>query len=134
MTILFDFTLLENDFSFFIVKQNRHAPTKWHRKHVRKGLFRKIHEKLCTKGHFNFKTPLRARTKGGFLEKTTKNYARKAISILNTVSRAHERVFFEKIYEKLRTKGLFNFKTPFRARTKGCFSYRLLSAKMCAAP
>ncbi|WP_315257122.1 hypothetical protein [Segatella oulorum] len=39
MTILFDFTLLENDFSFFIVKQNRHAPAKWHRKRVRKGLF-----------------------------------------------------------------------------------------------
>ena len=66
MTILFDFTFLENDLSFFIVKQNRHAPAKWHRKRVRKGLFEKKHEKLRAKGHFDFTSPFRARTKGAF--------------------------------------------------------------------
>ena len=67
MTILFDFTLLENDLSFFIVKQNRHAPAKWHRKRIRKGCFeKKIHEKLRAKGHFDFKTPFARVRKGAF--------------------------------------------------------------------
>mgnify|MGYP000461395520 CR=1 FL=1 len=134
MTILFDFTLLENDLSFFIVKQKRHAPAKWHRKLVKKRTYEKNHEKLRAKGYFNFKTPLRACTKGVFEKKSTKNYARKAISILKHPFARVRKGVFEKNYEKLRTKGLFNFKTPFRARTKRCFSYRLLSAKMCAAP
>ena len=76
MTILFDFTLLENDLSFFIVKQNRHAPAKWHRKRIRKGCFeKKIHEKLRAKGHFDFKTPFARVRKGAFekkLRKTTR--------------------------------------------------------------
>ena len=66
MTILFDFTLLENDLSFFIVKQNRHAPAKWHRKRVRKGCFEKNYEKQRAKGHFDFTSPFRARTQGAF--------------------------------------------------------------------
>ena len=48
MTILFDFTLLENDLSFFIVKQNRHAPAKWHRKRIRKeGAYRLLLAEMC---------------------------------------------------------------------------------------
>lgn len=97
MTILFDFTFLENDLSFFIVKQNRHTPAKWHRKRVRKGCF----------------------------EKTTKNYARKAISILKHLSRTRERGFLKKKHEKLRAKGHFDFTSPFRARTKGAFTIGL---------
>ena len=75
MTILFDFTLLENDLSFFIVKQNIHTPAKWHRKRVRKGCFEKNYEKLRAKGHFDFKTPFARVRKGAFekkLRKTTR--------------------------------------------------------------
>ena len=98
MTILFDFTFLENDLSFFIVKQNRHAPAKWYRKRVRKGCFeKKIYEKLRAKGHFDFKTPFA--------------HARKGL--------------FEKKHEKLRAKGHFDFTSPFRARTKGAFTIGL---------
>ena len=98
MTILFDFTLLENDLSFFIVKQNRHTPAKWHRKRVRKGCFEK---------------------------RSTKNYARRAISILKHLSRVYERGLLKKNYEKLRAKGHFDFTSPFRARTKGAFTIGL---------
>lgn len=94
MTILFDFTFLENDLSFFIVKQNRHAPAKWHRKRVRKGCFEK---------------------------RSTKNYARRAISILKHPFARVRKGAFEKNYEKLRAKGYFNFKTPFAHARKGLF-------------
>ena len=97
MTILFDFTLLENDLSFFIVKQNIHTPAKWHRKRVRKGCFEKNYEKLRAKGHFDFKTPFA--------------HARKGL--------------FEKKHEKLRAKGHFDFTSPFRARMKGAFTIGL---------
>ena len=93
MTILFDFTLLENDLSFFIVKQKRHAPAKWHRKLVRKRTYEKI----------------------------TKNYARKAISILKHPFARVRKGIFEKNYEKLRAKGYFDFKTSLRACEKGGF-------------
>ena len=120
MTILFDFTFLENDLSFFIVKQNRHAPAKWYRKRVRKGCFeKKIYEKLRAKGHFDFKTPFARVRKGAFEKKTTKNYARRAISILKHPFARVRKGAFEKNYEKLRAKGYFNFKTPFAHARKG---------------
>ena len=46
---------------------------------LEKGFLEKIHEKLCTKGHFNFKPPFAHAQKG----------------------------FLKKIHEKLRTKGAF---------------------------
>ena len=81
MTILFDFTLLENDLSFFIVKQKRHAPAKWHRKLVRKRTYEKI----------------------------TKNYARRAISILKHPFARVRKGAFEKKLRKTTREGLFRF-------------------------
>ena len=82
MTILFDFTFLENDLSFFIVKQNRHAPAKWHRKRVRKGCFEK---------------------------RSTKNYARRAISILKHPFARVRKGAFEKKLRKTTREGPFRF-------------------------
>ena len=90
-----------------------------------RGLLKKNYEKLRAKGHFDFKTSLRACAKGGFWKKTTKNYARKAISILLPLSAHARKGLFEKKHEKLRAKGHFDFTSPFRARTKGAFTIGL---------
>ena len=61
---------------------------------ARKGAFEKNYEKLRAKGYFDFKTPFRACTKGVFEKKSTKNYARKAFSILkHRFARARKGVF-----------------------------------------
>ena len=57
----------------------------------------------------------------GLLKKTTKNYTRRAISILKHLSRVYERGLLKKNYEKLRAKGHFDFKTPFAHARKGLF-------------
>ena len=124
MTILFDFALLENDFSFFIVKQNRHAPAKWHRKRVRKGCFEKNYEKLRAKGHFDFKTPF-ARVRKGAFEKNYEKLRAKGYFNFKTPFAHTRKGLFEKKHEKLRAKGHFDFTSPFRARTKGAFTIGL---------
>ena len=59
--------------------------------------------------------------RGVLKKRSTKNYARRAISILKHLSRVYERGLLKKNYEKLRAKGYFNFKTPFAHARKGLF-------------